>query len=242
MIIAHRRQWQFLKKVAELEKVPHALLFYGNDSLGAKSMALDFVKLLNPEIKKETHPDLTVIEPPRKEIPIAQIRDLHSKLALRAYSAPFKSVIIDNAHLLNQEAQSAFLKLLEEPKGKSLFILITQYPEMLLPTILSRVERLRFYSAPETVDLQEKRVKEILQMSHSSLGTRFQYAKELSQEPQNLKEILDIWLRYFRSVLLSDPRQKKIIRILNTLQTINFLLSTTNVNPRLALEILMLEL
>ena len=145
------KQWQYLKRMAELGKVPHALLFYGNDYTKAKSTALDFVKLLNPEIKREIHPDLIIVEPQGKEISIAQIRDLHSKLNFRAYSAPFKSVIINKAHLLNQEAQSAFLKLLEEPKGQTLFILITQYPEMLLPTILSRVERLRFILHPRLI-------------------------------------------------------------------------------------------
>ncbi len=265
-MIGHQKQWQFLKKSVELEKTPHALLFYGQNSLGKKALALEFIKLLNCEnkdfekrpcqqcracgdIAKNVHPDLFIVEPQGKEIKIAQIRDLTAHLSLRAYSAPFKAVIIDEAHCLNQEAQSAFLKLLEEPKGKTVFILVTEYPEMLLPTVLSRVERLRFYGGSLSVDRQDKRIKDILKITQSNLADRFQYAKELSQEPQNLKEILDIWLRYFREMLLAAVSNKskeyslvKLKNILKLIQTTNFLVSTTNVNPRLALEILMLEL
>ncbi|MBA7634680.1 DNA polymerase III subunit tau [subsurface metagenome] len=266
-MISHQKQWQYLKKTAELGKTPHALLFYGQASIGKKTLASEFIKLLNCQqenfidrpcqkcrscldIEKNVHPDLFVVEPQdNKEIKISQIRDLHTRLSLRSYSAPFKTVIINQAHCLNQEAQSAFLKLLEEPKGRTLFVLITEYPEMLLPTILSRVERLRFYSALKTVDPQEKRIKEILQIGRSDLAMRFQYAQKLSQEPRDLKEILDLWLRYFREVLLLTINNKskdysiaKLQRILRLIQTTSFLISTTNVNPRLALEMFMLEL
>lgn len=266
MMLSHQKQRQFLKKTAELGKTPHALLFYGQNSIGKKTLALEFIKLLNcqkenfierpcqkcrscQDIAKNVHPDLFIVEPEQKEIKINQIRDLHTHLSLRAYSAPFKAVIIDQAHCLNEAAQSAFLKLLEEPKGRTIFILITEYPEMLLPTVLSRVERLRFYSSLKKIDPQEKRIKEILQMSRSDLVTRFQYAKELSQEPQDLKETLDIWLRYFREMLLAAVNHQskeysitKLQRILRLIQSTYFLISTTNVSPRLALEILMLEL
>lgn len=275
MIIGHQKQWQFLKKVVELGKVPHAYLFSGQDSIGKKTLALEFIKLLNCEnldgrpcrvcrscqdIEKKTHPDLVIIKPQesdsirssRKEIKISQIRELHSRLSLRSYSAPFKSVIIDRAHCLNKDAQGSFLKLLEEPRGKTIFILITEYPEMLLPTILSRVERLRFYSAPakfQPNDYQKKIIAEILQASKENLAERFQYAKKLAKEPQNLGEVLNVWLRYFREVLLlavhnqsGDYSLTKTRRVLEIIQDTNFLISTTNVNSRLALEILMLEL
>src|SRR3989338_6630902 len=149
---------QFLKKAAELGRIPHALLFYGQDSGEKMSAALEFVKLVNgPEALEGVRPDLVVIEPLEdKEIKIAQIRELHAKLALKSYSAPFKIAIINQAHYLNQEAQSAFLKLLEEPKGRTIFILITEYPGMLLPTILSRVERLIFYSPSGQTFSKEK--------------------------------------------------------------------------------------
>ncbi len=269
-MIAHQKQWQLLRKTAELGKIPHALLFYGQGSIGKKRVALEFIKLLNCEnpvfadrpcarcrpcrdIEKNVHPDLAIVEPQEnKEIKIAQIRELHANFALKPYSAPFKTAIIDKAHCLNQEAQSAFLKLLEEPRGNSLFILISEYPEMLLPTILSRVERFGFYSSvvrTERDERQKKLIAEIVKASQQDLVARFQYAKKLSDQSQDLKEILDVWLDYFREILLAtvnhqarDYSVAKLRKILKTIQSTNFLLSTTNVNARLALEMLMLEL
>ncbi|MBI2626449.1 MAG: hypothetical protein HYW69_02565 [Candidatus Nealsonbacteria bacterium] len=241
--------WQFLKKSAELGRIPHALLFYGPNNEEKMSAALEFVKLVNGlDALEGVRPDLVLVEPlsasdeetHKQEIKIFQIRELHSKLSLKSYSAPFKFAIINQAHALNQEAQSAFLKLLEEPKGQTIFILITEYPEMLLPTILSRTERLRFYSSQSHICPKEDAEK-ISKISRSDLGKRFQYAKELADDPQNLRKTLEAWLCYFREALLSDPDKPNIAKILKTIQNTHYLISTTNVNPRLALDILMLE-
>ena len=268
-MLRNPKQWQLLKKAAELGKTPHALLFYGQAAIGKRALALEFIKLLNCEaqnfearpclicrscldIEKNVHPDLTIVEPQEgKEIKIIQIRDLQNSLSLKAYSAPFKAAIIDKAHLLNQEAQSAFLKILEEPRGNSLFILVSEYPEMLLPTILSRVERVRFYSSPvrEKTKGEKEAINEIIKLSRQNLLSRFQYAKALADDSADLKGILDVWLSFFRETLLgvingktSDYSIVKLRKILKTIQNISFLISTTNVNARLALEILMLEL
>jgi len=255
-------QWQFLKKTAELGKTPHALLFYGQTASASRGLALEFIKLLNCEsknfearpcqtcracrdIEKNTHPDLAIITPEEsKEIKITQIRDLQNNFSLKSYSAPFKAAIIDKAHLLNQEAQSAFLKILEEPRGRTIFILLSEYPEMLLPTILSRVERVRLYSPPSLEKNKEEKetIAEIVKLSRQNLLARFQYAKALVEESPDLKEILDIWLAYFRENLLADIGNVKLRKIIKTIQSITFLISTTNVNTRLALEVLMLEL
>lgn len=233
----------FLKKAVELGRIPHALLFYGHNQEEKMAAALEFVKLVNGlQALEGVRPDLVIIEPEEdKEIKISQIRALHSRLSLKSYSAPFKVAIINKAHYLNQEAQSAFLKLLEEPKGNTVFILITEYPEMLLSTILSRVERLRFTSLKNHKCSPEDAEK-ISRLTKSDLGELFQYVKELVDDSQNLKKTLESWLFYFREVLLANPDQPKILNILKTLQTTHHLISTTNVNPRLALDIFMLEL
>ena len=249
--------------------MPHALLFYGQHSIGKKALALELIKLLNCQygntaerpcqtcracldIGKNVYPDLLIVEPEEdKEIKISQVRALHDHLALRAYASSFKAVMIDRAHLLNQEAQSAFLKLLEEPKGSTIFILITEYPEMLLPTILSRVERLRFYHTEvQTFDQRQKKIiAELLEIIRQEMVLRFAYAKKLAEEPKRLKEILETWLGYFREILISAVHNHnkeyslaKLSKILKLIQTTDFLIATTNVNARLALEILMLEL
>lgn len=165
LLVGHQKKWQFLKKSAEMGKVPHAVLFCGGSKLGKKTLAIEFAKLLNCaskdfskrpcnvcrsclDIHKGIHPDFILVEPAGagREIQIGQIRGLISKLSLRSYSAPFRVAVLDQAHAMTKEAQGSFLKLLEEPKGKNtVLILITEYPESLLPTIISRVQKLKFF-------------------------------------------------------------------------------------------------
>jgi DNA polymerase-3 subunit delta' len=287
-IIGHQRQWQLLKQRAESGKVSHAYLFSGQEKLGKKRIALEFVKLVNGDNFDRGHPDLILIEPKEREIKIAQIRELIQKLSLKSYSAPFKVAIIDQAHLMTRDSQNSFLKTLEEPKGRTLLILITETPERLLPTILSRCEIVKFSpvkeaeiksylrkkisdkdweeaskfclgrpgeavdfaSEPEKLENRKKIIRELIKVSNSGLASRFQSAKELAAL-SNLREILSIWLSYFRTLLLSKVKEPelypnysfpKLKNILGQIQNTNFLISTTNINQRLALEILMLEL
>jgi len=290
MVLGHQKQWQFLKKSAKSGKISHAYLFSGENHLGKKKIAIEFVKLINGAEIDERHPDLILIKSAQgHEIEISQIRGLIQKLSLKPYSAPFKCVILDEAHLMNQEAQNSLLKTLEEPRGNTILILITEAPEMLFPTIRSRCEIIKFFpvksseianylesqgipekeskeiahlsmgrpglaidfvSDPQKLESQKRVIKELTEISKSDLSFRFQYVKSLSRNP-NLKEILEIWLFYFRDILLGSlkpglkPSDYTFLRLKNTLKQIQstiFLISNTNVNSRLALEILMLDL
>lgn len=253
----HRKQWEFLKKSAELGRLPHALLFYGQEGLGKKALAMEFSKFL---IGKISPPDFILIEPPAhakasagKGIQIGQIRDLIHQLSFKPYLADFKIAVINKAHLMTQESQNCFLKFLEEPTDKTHLILITEYPAMLLPTILSRVQKIRFFPAKgwESED-DEDLISDLVKISESDLAFRFQYAKNVPTE--NLKETLDAWLKYFRKILISRLTQEKKVdtfsnysinklkNIIRQIQSTNYLISTTNTNPRLALEILLIEL
>ncbi|MDO8436513.1 MAG: hypothetical protein Q7S82_04035 [bacterium] len=305
MIIGHQKQWAFLSILAKSGNFSHAYLFSGQEKIGKKTLALEWLSLLfkQPIFTNNgiMHPDLSLIEPKEKEIQIAQIRELIWKLSLKPYSAPFKAAIIDKAHSMNEEAQSSLLKTLEEPRGKALLILISESPQYLLPTIISRVEKIKFYPAgkkeiknylknkelpeeakeeisriscgrlgraadfisdPQKLKEWEKTEKELAVILNSDIADKFQYAKELSQK-DNLKEILEVWLAFFREKLMlkinpeSDGKQYgkssqgldiskypliKIKNILSKIQTINYLIATTNVNTRLILETFMLDL
>ncbi len=245
----HQKQWQFLKKSAELGRLPHALLFYGQKGLGKKALAIEFSKFL---VKEISPPDFILIEPQGKEIQIAQIRSLIQGLYLKPYLADFKIAVLNKAHLMTQESQNCFLKFLEEPTDKTYLILITEYPAMLLPTILSRVQKIRFFPEKGFEDEENKElISDLIKISESDLAFRFKYAKDVPTE--NLKEILDTWLRYFRKIFinrLSGQEVKdfnayslsKIKEIIRHIQSTKFLLSTTNVNPKLALEILLMKI
>src|ERR687887_276355 len=66
------------------------------------------------------------------------------RTAYRPFEGRHRVVIIDDADTVNVEAQNALLKTLEEPPAASTFVLVTSRPDVLLPTVISRCQRLRF--------------------------------------------------------------------------------------------------
>jgi len=288
MIYGHQRQWQILKKTAERGKISHAWLFSGPDSVGKKTLALEFIKLINKN-KIENNPDFLIIENSKKEIQISEIRNIQKFLNLKPYSAPFKTVIIDQAEKMNAEAANCLLKTLEEPKGDSILFLISSKPETLFETIRSRTQNLIFYpltysemknffkdkiekekletllffsdgcpgkainliNQPEKLNIFFKTITNLPFLIKSNFFSRFKFLKE---SKIYLEEFLDIFLKYFRSLLLSkigidsegllfppiDYPLEKIKRNIKLGEKINFLISHTNVNPNLAVETLML--
>ena len=64
------------------------------------------------------------------------------KLSLKSYSAEYKCVVIWQPEAMNEETANKILKILEEPWEKTLFLLVSERPDLLLPTILSRVQEI----------------------------------------------------------------------------------------------------
>lgn len=277
MIIGHQKQRQYLRRLAELDKIPHALLFSGPEKVGKKTIALEFAKSLVGESRGQ-HPDLILVSPEDggEEIKIAQIRDLIWKLSLKPYSAPVKIAVIDGVDKMTGDAQNCFLKTLEEPKERTFLILITEHQEGLLATILSRCQIIKFYPVsgkeigdylkekglnqpaigeimdsatglpgraieiflePQKLAEIKKTAGELQEIMEKDLAYRFQQAKILA-EKDNLREILKIWQNCLRKSLFMN----KNFAILKQLQNVNYLIQNTNVNRKLALEILMLEI
>ena len=88
------------------------------------------------------------IEKASDEIKIDQIRRAQDSISLKPSEGRKKVLIVDGAETMNESAQNAFLKTLEEPPGDSLIILITSMPQSLLPTIRSRCQALAFQPLP----------------------------------------------------------------------------------------------
>jgi DNA polymerase III subunit delta' len=166
-IIGHEKQKEILFKLGENGNIPHALLFSGGDKIGKKKMAIEFAKKL---LGEDDSTDFFLLLPEDGIIKIEEVRNLQEKLSLKPYNHSFKIGIIDDAHLMRKDAQNAFLKTLEEPRGNSILILITPYPYMLLGTILSRVQEIKFSLVP----------KQSIEKHLIKLGAKPDKAKEIS--------------------------------------------------------------
>lgn len=234
------RQIDFLKKSAELEKLSHAYIFFGNDS-GEKKQTLEkFLEFL------QCDPADIHIVAPENEITIAKIRELSLKLSLAPWASAFKIAVIEDAEKMNFEAQSAFLKLVEEPKGDAILFLLTQYPFLLLPTIRSRTQQIAFWKFEnEEAEIPE----EFKKLQSQNLEERFDFAKKLTDlnSTQDPKEVLEEWLQSLRTSMLknlkTDPsKTHSEAKTIALVQEIIHLLKTTNVNPRLAVEQVLLEI
>jgi len=165
-----------LRQIIRTGRIPNALLFYGAGGTGKKEAAMEFVKSCNcisggmdnpipcnsctscKKIDTGMHPDMIFLRPEdnKKNISIAQIRDMGRLISARANEAAYRMVCILDAHLMNVPAQNGLLKVLEEPPEKTFFMLLADGTAPLLPTILSRCRKFRFY--PESSD----RIREIL--------------------------------------------------------------------------------
>jgi DNA polymerase-3 subunit delta' len=275
MILGHEKQIKLLKEILNSGKIPHAFLFCGKERLGKRKIAFEFASwILNPQL--QNHPDFFYVEPIKNQISIEQIRDLIWKISLKPFNSKYKVAIVDSANRMTLEAQNCFLKTLEEPRGNSVIILISESENLLLPTIVSRCQRIKFFPVEkEKIErfLKEKGVeetkikrilrfaqgrpgmaiellenekkleefekieKDLIKIKNGEISFKFQKVKEFL-ENLDIFEILEVLAIHFKEKILEEKSKE----ILEEIQKIYFLTKTSNVDKRLALEILFLKL
>ena len=160
---------------------------------------------------------------------IDEIRDIRDKVNFSPVQGRRKAYIIDEAHMLTDQASNAFLKTLEEPPAHVIFILCTTDVHKILPTIISRCQRFDFRRIP--LDLIKGRLEEITEaegamVEPEALRLISRYAAGSLRDAENLLEQLvvsygngvglqqteellglgysDRWLELVRSLLMGN--------------------------------------
>jgi len=158
---------KYFKNLLHSDRLPQSLLLYGGNVEKLETAAKYLAKILNCEnppvkgetggnleccdscsscrrIQEETYPDVYWIRPESKlrQITVDSIRELIREIQLKPLEGKWKVAVIVAADRMHQNAANAFLKTLEEPPAHSLIILITIEPHRLLPTILSRCQKI----------------------------------------------------------------------------------------------------
>ena len=165
---------QALSNAIESNRVGHAYLFTGARGVGKTSSARIFAKCLNCATGPTPTPcnecdicnsvsvgeDVDVLEiDGASNRGIDEIRQLRSNAAIRPGRGRYKIYIIDEVHMLTQQAFNALLKTLEEPPGHVKFIFCTTDPQKIPITVLSRCQRYDF--SPVQPNEITNRLKEI---------------------------------------------------------------------------------
>lgn len=176
--------------------------------------------------------DITIFES-EKAIGIADIREIQQKIFRKPIKSDYIAVLIDASNGITHEAQNALLKTLEEPPESTLIIVQVLSSNEILPTILSRCKVYELTSQKEKNDVSE--FLKILN-SEDGVGERLKLAQDLAKDKNEALDFLESLIVDLRKDLVSNYKTVK------TIQKFHTVIKTTNVNLRLALENLFLNL
>jgi DNA polymerase-3 subunit delta' len=220
-VLGHSRPIELLKRAIKTDKVVHSYLFLGNEGIGKKYVALQFAKTLNclegvtekgdacdrcsscKKIDHHLHPDVLLIEPEGQTLKVDQVRQMQRDLAYRPYEGQRRVCILTAADRMAPNMSNILLKTLEEPPLHTVIILLANNPRLLLPTILSRCQPIRFNPLPislvskwlmEQKGLNEEEAHLLASLSEGSPGKALEIQEEIRQIPREnlLKDLVGL--------------------------------------------------
>ncbi len=235
-----------LGKIIQENIISNAYIFYGPENVGKKETALRFIaeiiKNQNSDldaytkIKDNNYPDYLKIEPTyiskgklinqseldkeknqttKPLIRIEQIRNIKVFLGKKSIQSTKKFILIENADLLNESSSNCLLKTLEEPTN-GVFILLTSKLNLLLDTITSRCQTIRFkpstYQELKQILEQSKHnttnllsdsdiLENLIFISNGSPGKLIDNLVIWNQIPENIKQDIKYPLNSYENIL-----------------------------------------
>ena len=298
----------------------HAYLFAGPSGVGRRTLALRLAQALNciqpiepgipcgicrdcKQIEAMGHPDLVIIQADSEggTLKVEQVREARRTLTLKPYQSKYRATIFLRFQEANDSAANALLKILEEAPSYVVLLLTTDYPEQLLPTIVSRCEvlrlrplpldkvelvlierganqdqarliahisggrlgyALRLLNDPSALGFREEKLNDAQAFISATRVDKFSYAEKLSKDKDMMRNILLLWLSYWRDVLLCAGRSSAPIANMDRAKEIESLAERvsmsearrvvsqlenslsqleSNVNARLLAEVILLD-
>ena len=253
------RAKRVLQGAIKNNRVPNAYLFVGPKGTGKLKTALAFAMALNCEkenidscgrcspcekIKAGVHPDVINLVPKGTSIKIDEMRELKSLVRYGPSQGKWLVVIINDADKFTIEAANSFLKVLEEPPLRVLFILISAKEEAMPSTIVSRCQRIYFTEVERSgnKDIDPEEIlwlyKEFDSIKDKSILDLLMFSSELNGKKERLEDFLDQVLDKYSEQLRSGKSMKEAIKIiLDTQKKIR-----DRANLRLTLDLMCLKL
>ena len=216
-----------LENAIKHNRVAHAYIFSGARGVGKTTTARILAKALNcakgptvepcnecdscREIAAGTSLDVIEVDAASNR-GIDQIRELREMVRYAPASSRYKVVILDEAHMLTDEASNALLKTLEEPPDKVIFVLATTQPEDLVETIRSRAQHFHFRALTfsEIVGALERIAqKEGLSIDSGALAVLARAAEGSLRDALSLLE----QARAYCGETITDPQVRELLGV-----------------------------
>lgn len=198
-IIGHAAIIAGLRAAVENNRVSHAYIFTGPQGVGKfmVASALAGAVLCHEggcgscnacrKVTEKIHPDLSIVRPEGKNIPVDTIRAMRLDSFMRPVEADRRVYIIRDAERMWDEGASTLLKVLEEPPAGVIFILVTDNRNAVLPTIRSRCQEIRFSRIPtdelarwlvENREISEENAGLIARLSSGVVGRALEWCDQ----------------------------------------------------------------
>lgn len=146
------------------------------------------------------------------------------KLNLKAFGDGYKVMLIWLPEKMNATCANKLLKLLEEPPEKTLFLLISEQPDQLLSTIISRVQQIRVPRLSEEEIMQGAGVSaDMAHIANGSLLAALRLQQEDTQNKRFLEQFINLMRDAFTIGQISDPKKKfdSLLRLREWSQTMS---------------------
>ncbi len=155
-LIGHQPTLNYFEKMISQGKLHHAYALVGPEHVGKTTLAKHIIaKIFKIPVEKvEIHPDFLHVERIdeegnlKKDITVEHISSVTSKVMMTPFASSYNAILIEDAHKMNSYAGNALLKTLEEPATPTIFFLLTESTDLLLPTICSRLHPLQLSRVP----------------------------------------------------------------------------------------------